>query len=112
MQNAISAYIVGIALTIVMLIIAAVVSNVIAYRPDNSDCKSRKTWFWILGVLTPVLTFVITLVVGYLNIKSHKKAENYMVAMGISSAISFVLYVVLGWILAKANKHGKIGNWF
>lgn len=112
MQNAISAYIVGIALTIVMLIIAAGVSNVIAYRPDNSDCKSRKTWFWILGVLTPVLTFVITLVVGYLNIKSHKKAENYMVAMGISSAISFVLYVVLGWILAKANKHGKIGNWF
>lgn len=112
MQNAISAYIVGIALTIVMLAIAAVVSNLIAYRPDNSDCKSRKTWFWILGVLTPVLTFVITLVVGYLSIKSHKKAENYMVAMGISSAISFVLYVALGWILAKANKHGKIGNWF
>lgn len=112
MQNAISAYLVGIALTIVMLIIAAVVSNLIAYRPDNSDCKSRKTWFWILGVLTPVLTFVITLLVGYLSIKSHKKAENYMVAMGISSAISFVLYVALGWILAKANKHGKIGNWF
>lgn len=112
MQNAISAYIVGIALTIVMLAIAAVVSNLIAYRPDNSDCKSRKTWFWILGVLTPVLTFVITLVVGYLSIKSHKKAENYMIAMGISSAISFVLYVALGWILAKANKHGKIGNWF
>lgn len=112
MQNLISAYIVGIALTIVMLIIAAVVSNVIAYRPDNSDCKSRKIWFWILGVLTPVLTFVITLVVGYLSIKSHKKAENYMVAMAISSAVSFVLYIVLGWILAKANNHGKIGNWF
>lgn len=112
MQNLISAYIVGIALAIVMLIIAAVVSNVIAYRPDNSDCKSRKIWFWILGVLTPVLTFVITLVVGYLSIKSHKKAENYMVAMAISSAVSFVLYIVLGWILAKANNHGKIGNWF
>ena len=55
MQNAVSAYIVGIALTIVMLIIAAVISNMIAFRPDNSDCKSRKTWFWILGVLTPVL---------------------------------------------------------
>lgn len=112
MQNAVSAYIVGIALTIVMLIIAAMISNMIAFRPDNSDCKSRKIWFWILGVLTPVLTFVITLVVGYLSIKSHKKAENYMVAMAISSAVSFVLYIVLGWILAKANNHGKIGNWF
>lgn len=112
MQNVISAYIIGIALTIVMLIIAAIISNMISYRPDNSDCKSRKTWFWILGVLTPVLTFIVTLVVGYLSIKSHKKAENYMIAMGISSLISFVLYVVLGWIFAKANKHGKIGNWF
>ena len=112
MQNVVSAYILGIALTIVMLIIAAVVSNLIQFRPDNSDCKRRKMWFWILGVLTPVLTFVITLVFGYLSIKSNKKAEGYMVAMAISSAISFVLYISLGWILAKANKHGKIGNWF
>lgn len=112
MQNAVSAYIVGIALTIVMLIIAAMISNMIAFRPDNSDCKSRKTWFWILGVLTPVLTFIITLVVGYLQIKSHKKAETYMIAMSISSAVSFVLYVALGWIIAKTNKHGKLGNWF
>lgn len=112
MQNAISAYIVGITLAIVVLIIAAVISNIIAFRPDNSDCKTRKTCFWILGVVTPVLTFVITLFAGYVSIKSHKKAENYMVAMAISSAISFVLYVFLGWILAKANKHGKIGNWF
>ena len=112
MQNVVSAYILGIALTIVMLIIAAVVSNLIQFRPDNSDCKRRKMWFWILGVLTPVLTFVITLVFGYLSIKSNKKAEGYMVAMAISSVISFGLYIFLGWILAKANKHGKIGNWF
>jgi hypothetical protein len=35
-----------------------------------------------------------------------------MTAMGISAAISFVLYVVLGFIAAKINKTGKIGNWF
>lgn len=112
MQNVISAYIVGVVLAIVMLGIAAVVSNIISFRPDNSDCKSRKTWFWIIGALTPILTFVVTLLVGYMSIKSHKKAENYMIAMSISSAISFVLYVVLGWVVAKANNHGKLGNWF
>lgn len=112
MQNAVSAYIVGIVLSIVMLVIAAVVSNLIAYRPDNTDCKSRRTWYWIIGALTPVLTFVITLCVGYLSIKSHKKAENYMIAMCVSAVVSFLLYVVLGWIIAKNNKHGKIGNWF
>lgn len=112
MQNVISAYVVGVALSIVMIAIAAVVSNAIAFRPDNTDCKSRKTWFWIIGVLTPVLTFVITLLAGYYSIKSHKKAENYMIAMSISSVISFVLYVGLGWIIAKTNNHGKLGNWF
>lgn len=112
MQNTISAYIVGFILTVVMLIVSAIVSNLIAYRPDNSDCKNRKTWFWVLGILTPVLTFLITLVFGYLSIKSRTKADNYMVAMAISSATSFVLYIILGWILAKVNKHGKIGNWF
>lgn len=112
MQNVISAYIVGVALAIVMLAIAAVVSNIISFRPDNSDCKSRKTWFWVIGILTPVLTFIITLLVGYMGIKSHKKAENYMIAMSISSVVSFVLYVALGWLAAKANSHGKLGNWF
>lgn len=112
MQNVISAYIVGITLAIVMLVIAAIASNAISFRPDNSDCKRRKTWFWVIGVLTPVLTFVITLLVGYMSIKSHKKAENYMIAMSISSLISFVLYVALGWGIAKANTHGKLGNWF
>lgn len=112
MQNVISAYIIGIALAIVMLAIAAVVSNVIAFRPDNTDCKVRKVWFWVFGVLTPVLTFIITLLVGYMSIKSHKKAENYMIAMSISSVISFVLYIALGWVVAKANNHGKLSNWF
>lgn len=112
MQNVISAYIIGIALSVVMLAIAAIVSNFISFRPDNSDCKIRKVWFWVFGVFTPILTFIITLCVGYLSIKSHKKAENYMIAMSISSVISFALYVLLGWILAKANNHGKLSNWF
>lgn len=112
MQNVISAYMVGVILAILMLVISAVISNSISFRPDNSDCKSRKTWFCILGVLTPVVTFIVTFVFFYLGIKSHKKAENYMVAMGISSVISFVLYVLLGWVSAKTHRHGKLGNWF
>lgn len=112
MQSAMSAYIVGIVISIVMLIISAITANMIAYKPNNTDCKTRKTWFWVYGVLTPVLTFIFTFTFGYLSIKSHKKADNYMIAMSISSVISFIVYVVLGFVAAKSNKHGKLGNWF
>lgn len=112
MQNTVFAYIVGIIIAIVMLGVSALVSNLIEFRPDNSDCKKRKVWFWILGVFSPVLTFIVTLLLGYLSIKSHKKADNFMLAMCISSVISFILYVLLGFIVAKVNKHGKLGNWF
>lgn len=112
MQNPISAYIVGFIVMVVMIGVSAFVSNLISFRPDNSDCKKRKVWFWIFGFISPVLTFVITLVFGYLSIKSHKKADNYMIAIGVSSVLSFLLYLLAGWIISKTNKHGKLGNWF
>lgn len=112
MQNVLSAYIIGALVAIVMLVVSAIKSNMIAFRPDNSDCKSRKTWFWIFGVLTPVLTFLLAFALVYMGIKTKSKADSYMVAMAISTAVSFVLYVVLGFIASKANAHGKLGNWF
>lgn len=97
---------------VVMLIISAVVSNLIAFRPDNSDCQSRKVWFWVLGVVTPVLNFLAAFIFVYLGIKANSKKESYMIAMAISAVISFVLYIAIGFIIAKINKHGKLGNWF
>lgn len=107
-----SAYVIGVSVAVVLLIVAAMVAMMISYRPDNSDCRSRKVWFWVISALAPVLTFIIAFFFVYKGIKVPSKQAAYMTAMCISSGVSFVLYVILGFILAKVNNHGKIGNWF
>ncbi len=107
-----SAYVIGVSVAVVLLIIAVSVAMMISFRPDNSDCHSRKIWFWVISALVPVLTFSVAFFFVYKGIKVPSKQAAYMTAMCISAGVSFVLYVILGFILAKANNHGKIGNWF
>ena len=107
-----SAYITGVSVSVVLFLVAAILSMSISFRPDLSDVSKRKVVFWIFAILCPVLTFVIGYFAFYNGIKVHTQQTSYMTAMGISAAISFVLYVVLGFIAAKINKTGKIGNWF
>ena len=112
--SVVSAYIIGIVVFIVMLLIAAVVANAIAYQPGTNptDPGKRKMWFWILGVLTPVLTFVLTYFIVYTGIKMKTVQDKYMTAMCISTVMSFVLYVASGFALSKIFKHGKLSSWF
>lgn len=112
--SVVSAYVIGIVVFVIMLLIAAIVANAIAYQPGTnpSDPGKRKMWFWILGVLTPVLTFVLSYFIVYTGIKMKTVQESYMTAMCISTAISFVLYVAFGFALSKIFKHGKLSNWF
>jgi len=112
--SVVSAYIIGIVVFIVMLLIAAVVANAIAFEPgvNPSDPRKRKTWFWILGVLTPVLTFVLTYFIVYTGIKMKTVQDKYMTAMCISTAVSFILYVGFGFLLSKIFSHGKLHHWF
>lgn len=110
--STVSAYVIGVIVSIVLILIAALVSNLIAFRPDLTDVPKRKICFWIFAILCPVLTFGIAYVAVYRGIKAHNQQDAYMVSMCISAAVSFVLYVILGFIAAKFNKTGKISNWF
>ena len=112
MVSTVSAYVIGICVSIVLILIAAAIAKSIEYKPDLSDVSKRKVWFWILGILCPVLTFALAYVIIYSGIKAHNLQKSYMTAMGISAAVSFILYVVLGIISAKISKTGKISNWF
>ncbi len=111
-MDIVSAYVISAVTVIVMLIVASVVSNMISFRPDNSDCKSRKIWFWILGFLTPAVSFLIAFAFVYVDIKARSKASSYMIAMAISSIVSFIVYLIGGFVISKIDKHGKLGNWF
>lgn len=107
-----SAYASGVITSIVLILVSGLIAKSISFQPNLSDVAKRKLWFWILAILCPVVTFAITFVVYYIGIKAQSAQNSYMVAMCVSAAVSFVLYVVLGFIASKANKNGKLGNWF
>ncbi len=106
-----SAYASGVITSIVLILVSGLIAKSISFRPDLSDVAKRKLWFWIFAILCPVVTFSIAFVV-YNSIKGRSAQNSYMIAMCVSAAISFVLYVVLGFIASKADKNGKLGNWF
>lgn len=110
--STVSAYAIGVGVSVVLIFVAALIAMSIAYKPDLTDVTKRKVWFWVLALLCPVLVFVIAYFSVYNGIKVRTQQSAYMTAMSISAAVSFVLYVILGFIAAKINKTGKISNWF
>ena len=106
-----SAYMAGVITSIVLILVSGLIAKSISFKPDLTDVSKRKLWFWVLAILCPIITFGITFAI-YCGIKGKSAQNMYMTAMCISAVVSFVIYVVLGFIAAKTNKNGKLGNWF
>lgn len=112
MINVSSAYILALVVCAVVFLIAAFITNAIAYKPDMSDVKKRKNWFWVLGILTPVVGFILNYVIFFLKITARSKKADFLTAMAIAAGISLVAYIVAGFIASKISKTGKLSNWF
>ena len=112
MVNVSSAYNLAIIVCAVMFIISAVVANLISFKPDMSDVAQRKVWFWVLGVLNVVVGLGLNYGIFFTKIHAHSKQNDFLTAMAIAAAVSFILYVVAGFIAAKISKTGKLSNWF
>ena len=106
-----SAYMSGVITSLILILISGVIAKSISFKPDLTDVSKRKLWFWVLAILCPIITCGITFAI-YSGIKGKSAQNTYMTAMCISAVVSFLLYVVLGSIVAKTNKNGKLGNWF
>ena len=97
------------------ILIAAVISNAIKFEGGSNpqDPKKRKTWFWILAILNPVLFFVISFFALAPDPNNSQMAyDDYIESLPIAAAVGFVLYIVMGFVMSKIFKNGKIGNWF
>jgi hypothetical protein len=69
-------------------------------------------WYWVLGILTPVVIFLYGFLIVRKDILVPSMRDKYTTAISIGAGIAFLLYVALGFLLSKIFKHGKIGNWF
>lgn len=113
-DQSINAYILAAVVTIVFMLLAVIISMAIKYELSQNpqDNKKRRIWFWIMGVLTPVVTFLIGYLVMRSDINIPALRDKFTTALGIATGCGFVVYVVLGFILSKIFKKSKIGHWF
>ncbi len=105
-------YILSIIFAAVVLLLAALISNAIKFEggANPKDKSKRKMWFWIFAVLNPIIFYSIA---AFVMTPSNRKAqETWNDSLPIAVAIGFVVYIILGFVMAKMFKNGKIGNWF
>ncbi len=98
-----------------MILIAALISNMIQFEGGSNpkDPGKRKMWFWVFAILNPILFYVVGAFVLAPNAADDQMVyDGYMGILPIAVGIGFVLYIVLGFVLSKAFKNGKLGNWF
>ncbi|WP_367867246.1 hypothetical protein [Pedobacter sp. WC2423] len=108
-----SAYIISLTTALIFLLLAAIIANAIKFEGGSNpkDPQLRKMWFWILAILNPALSYLL----GYFVFKPDANMmviNNYLNALSIGTAIGFIVYILLGFILSKVFANGKIGHWF
>ena len=107
-----STYILSVIFAAVVLLLAALISNMIQFEGGSNpkDPGKRKMWFWIFAVLNPVIFYIIA---AFVMVPSNKKQSvEWNDSLPIAVGIGFVVYIVLGFVLSKVFKNGKLGNWF
>lgn len=110
-----NSYITSIIAAGLFILIAALISNMIQFEGGSNpkDPRKRKIWFWIIGIINPVIFYVLSAFVLAPNPDNDQMVyDDYMASLPIAAGIGFVVYIVLGFVLSKVFKNGKLGNWF
>jgi len=107
-------YIIAVVAALLFILIAALISNAIKFEggANPKDPAKRKIWFWVLGILAPIANLLFGLFIYYFPEGNSFAKSKLITAIGIGSAITFVVYILVGFILSKVFKNGKLGNWF
>jgi hypothetical protein len=107
-----NAYILSIIFAAVVLLITAVISNAIKFEggANPKDPGKRKMWFWIFAIINPILFASMAYFVLAPSNRRDLEAWNDSLPMAIG--IGFIVYIILGFVLSKIFKNGKLGNWF
>lgn len=113
-DQSISAYIISVVIALIFLLIAAIISNLIQYEGGShpKDKGKRKMWFWIFAILTPLVILLYGFLIVRPDINVPSLRDKYTIALSIGTGVSILVYVLLGFVLSKIFKNGKIGNWF
>jgi len=109
-----TAYILALVVTGLFLLLAVIIATSIKYQSGAHprDKQKRRTWFWVLAVLTPIVIFATGYAFIYLDIKIPTLRDKFLSALSIATGAGFVVYIAICWVLSALNKKGKLGHWF
>lgn len=107
----VTAYMWTAVILIVFFLIAVVSANMISYKPGGSDNSSRKVWFWVLAILTPVVAFIANFIVSQ-GIEVQSAASEYTLHAAIAAIVALVVFIVVGLALSKTCRNTKLSSWF
>lgn len=110
-----TSYIIAAIVAGAMILIAALVASAIQFKGGTNpkDPQQRKVWFWIIAILTPVIFFLLgRFVLAPKYDDDPMLYDNYMNVLPIATAAGFVFYIIIGFILSKVFRNGKLGHWF
>ncbi|MDB2463677.1 hypothetical protein N9W69_02540 [Flavobacteriaceae bacterium] len=109
-----NSYIFAAVCAVVFILLAMLIANMIKFEggTNPSDPKKRRVWFWIMAIVTPVVFYLYNLFLVIPNIKKGPAMEKFALHGALSALAACFVYIILGFIMAKVFKRGKIGNWF
>lgn len=96
---------------VAFFLIAAVIANLVLYKPNNPGTVTRRIWFWVLCAATGVVGFVINYIIGS-AITVPSVQSSYFMHAGIAAGVSVVAYIAVGFIVSKMLPTSKVGTWF
>lgn len=108
-------YIISLIVAGAFILIAALIANAIKFEGGSNpkDPGKRKMWFWILAIINPIVYFLFGGFVLVPNPEDDQMVyDAYMAVVPFATAAGFVAYIVIGFVLAKMFKNGKIGHWY
>lgn len=110
-----TSYIIAAIVAGAMILVAALISTAIQYKGGTNpkDPQQRKAWFWILAILNPILFFLLGRFVLAPNPEDDLMVyDDYMKVVPIATGVGFITYIIIGFVLSKIFRNGKLGHWF
>ncbi len=108
-----SAYLIGFIVMVVSLFLAMILTNSVKESANRNTKTPRRLRFWVMAILTPVITALVAYFMFYKGIKVPSKQTDYMTAMAISAGLFFVLQILFGFLFSKTNMFDKrLQSWF
>ena len=107
-----STYILSVIFSGVVLLISALISNMIQFEGGSNpkDPGKRKMWCWIVAIINPIVFYSIAAFI--MAPSNRRELEAWNDSLPIATIVGFLAYIILGFVLSKIFKNGKIGNWF